>query len=103
MPLFECVDEHWMLLVANLRRRQFLVYDSLLMRRALARNDLLNSGVSSPLLHYVFTPISRTDANPHIHNELQKEAVAAALSVATDYADVRTWQTNHPLCPQQGK
>ncbi|KAJ8431991.1 hypothetical protein Cgig2_005920 [Carnegiea gigantea] len=75
MPLFECVDEHWMLLVPNLRRQQFLVYDSLLTKRALARTDLLNSG---------------------------KEAVAAALSVATDYADARTWQTDHPLCPQQG-
>ncbi|KAJ8437548.1 hypothetical protein Cgig2_017901 [Carnegiea gigantea] len=102
MPLFKCVDEHWMLRMANLRRRQFLVYDSLLTKRALARTDLLNSGVSSPMLHYVFAPISRTCANPHIHDEGQKEAVAAALSVATDYADVRTWQTDHPLCPQQG-
>ncbi|KAJ8442480.1 hypothetical protein Cgig2_022363 [Carnegiea gigantea] len=102
MPLFECVDEHWMLLVANLRWRQFLVYDSLLTKRALARTDLLNSGVSSPLLHYAFAPISRTDTNPHIHDEVQKQAVVAALSVATDYANARMWQTDHPLCPQQG-
>ncbi|KAJ8420535.1 hypothetical protein Cgig2_002957 [Carnegiea gigantea] len=64
-----------MLLVAKLRQRQFLVYDSLLTKRALARTDLQNSG---------------------------KEAVAAALSVAIDYADARTWWTDHPQCPQQG-
>lgn len=75
MPLFECVDEHWMLLVADLKRRQFVVYDSLLTKRAPTRTDLQNSG---------------------------KEAVAAALSVATDYADARTRQMDHPSCPQQG-
>ena len=68
MRLFECVDEHWMLLVADLKWRQFMVYDSLLTKRAPTRTDLQNSGVSSPLLPYVFAPLSRIDTHPLIHD-----------------------------------
>jgi len=47
MPLFECVDEHRLLLVTDLSRRMFLVFDSLVTKRARARTDLVNSVVSA--------------------------------------------------------
>lgn len=64
-----------MLLVADLKQRQFVVYDSLLTKRAPIRTDLVNN---------------------------VKQAIAATLSVAADYADASTWEreTDHPSCPQ---
>jgi len=47
MPLFECVDEHWLLLVVDLQHRKFEVYDSLTTRRPGVRGDLIKCAVSN--------------------------------------------------------
>ncbi|KAJ8426214.1 LOW QUALITY PROTEIN: hypothetical protein Cgig2_028304 [Carnegiea gigantea] len=47
MPLFECVDEQWLLLVLDLRQRRFLVYNSLLTKRAPTWTDLVTTAVSA--------------------------------------------------------
>jgi len=46
MPLFECVDEHWLLFVGDLEVRKFLVYDSLQKKRSGVRGDLIECAVS---------------------------------------------------------
>ncbi|KAJ8423598.1 hypothetical protein Cgig2_030664 [Carnegiea gigantea] len=49
LPLFEAVDEHWMLFVADLKGRRFLVYDSLATKKAPSRTDLIQNAVSDGL------------------------------------------------------
>ncbi|KAJ8421205.1 hypothetical protein Cgig2_019168 [Carnegiea gigantea] len=74
MPLFECVDKHGLLLVGDLSRRRFFVYDILVTKRAPTRTNLMNSA---------------------------KDEVAAALSTTTQYSDARSWDAERALCPQQ--
>ncbi|KAJ8430057.1 hypothetical protein Cgig2_011592 [Carnegiea gigantea] len=46
MPLFDSVAEHWLLLVGDVKKRRFLVYDSLRSKRDAPRQQLLLSAVS---------------------------------------------------------
>jgi len=46
MPLFEYVDEHWLLLVGDLEVQKFVVYDSLITKRAGVPGDLIQCAVS---------------------------------------------------------
>jgi len=46
MPLFECVNEHWLLLVADLQDQRFVVYDSLITMRLGVRGDLIQCVVT---------------------------------------------------------
>uniref|UniRef100_A0A7C8ZNM0 Ubiquitin-like protease family profile domain-containing protein n=1 Tax=Opuntia streptacantha TaxID=393608 RepID=A0A7C8ZNM0_OPUST len=75
MPLFECVDEHWLLLVGDLEVRKFLVYDSLQKKRPGVRGDLI---------------------------ECARDVIGAALTMLPNYSDARQWVIDYPSCPQQG-
>ena len=101
MPLFECVDEHRLLLVTDLSRRMFLVFDSLVTKRARARTDLVNSVVSALSL----LQLTDTYAQPYqsMSHFPQKNAIAAALSRTPEYSDACSWGTKRPPCPQQEK
>ena len=71
MPLYECVDQHWLLLVADVTGQNFLVFDSLLRKRATARITLIESAVStlrwlSPLTASTHVPLR---IMPHMNVE----------------------------------
>ncbi|KAJ8420167.1 hypothetical protein Cgig2_000257 [Carnegiea gigantea] len=74
MPLFDSVCQHWLLLVADVKNRRFLTYDSLHSARDGARNQLLLS---------------------------EKVAIALALMKVAEFTDVLRWEMEHADCPQQ--
>jgi len=47
MPLYECVDQHWLLLVGDVVERKFRVFDSLLRKASAAQALLIDSAVST--------------------------------------------------------
>jgi len=47
MPLYECVDQHWLLLVGDVAGRKFRVFDSLLRKAFAAQAILIESAVST--------------------------------------------------------
>jgi len=47
MPLYECVDQHWLLFVVNVQGRKFSVFDSLLRKEATAQATLIECAVST--------------------------------------------------------
>ena len=62
MPLYECVDEHWLLLVADVQHRNFQVYDSLTTTRSRVRGELITCAVSIYVLHINIVNCGTVDA-----------------------------------------
>ncbi|KAJ8419628.1 hypothetical protein Cgig2_032979 [Carnegiea gigantea] len=73
-----CIDEHWLLLVEDLRRRRFLVYDSLVVKQAAAWTDLSTVHLA-------------------LNARVEKGRV---LCIGVTSAEL--WLLNHPPRPTQG-
>ena len=102
MPLFDSVWQHWLLLVADVKNRRFLTYDSLQYRRDGPRNQLLLSGVSYQP-SYVITLTCMLLSLTSVQLPLQKVALGLALMKLAEFTDVLRWEMEHADCPQQDK
>ncbi|KAJ8431947.1 hypothetical protein Cgig2_000006 [Carnegiea gigantea] len=102
MPLFDSVDDHWLLLVGDVKKQRFLVYDLLRSKRDAPRQQLLLSAVSgTPPSANTITYMSLS-LNPSQHC-LQKVTISLALMKFDEFRDVLKWDIEHPECPQQEK
>ncbi|KAJ8430624.1 hypothetical protein Cgig2_021586 [Carnegiea gigantea] len=72
LPFFESVSQHWLLLVADVNNRRFIVYDSLQCKRDGPRKRLLLSG---------------------------KVAIGLALMKLAEFTDVLRWEMEHADYP----
>ncbi|KAJ8425360.1 hypothetical protein Cgig2_032876 [Carnegiea gigantea] len=90
-PLLETSDEHWLLLVADLSKRSFIVYDSLPSPVTKSRQELVDSvsmGTTSLTLLTMFTRVKRI-------------TFVLAFLCSTTHADARQWHVITPNYPEQ--
>ncbi|KAJ8452972.1 hypothetical protein Cgig2_014735 [Carnegiea gigantea] len=100
MPLFERVSQHWLLLLADVTNRRFLVYDSLQSKRDGPRQRLLCSAVSARP-SYVITQTCMFYKFTSSLLSLQKVAIGLALMKLPEFCDVLSWEMENAECPQQ--